>query len=537
MLRSIFRAVPAVALAVAVTHAAGATVPPNVTLAATQELVRHYGSEAASLDPAMDETVQDTFIDSDLYEGLTRTDSAGQVQPGVAESWQRSDPTTWIFKLRHDAKWSNGAPVTAADFIYAWQREVDPKTASIYTILISFVVNAKAILAGTLPPTALGARALDPYTLEVKTESPIPFLPQMMSNPVLAPEYRPVIEQYGVEWTKPGHLVGNGPYTLQYWAPNDKLVVVKNPLYWDAAHVILNKVIWVPIDNNDAATKQFESGQLDMTYELPPGSYATLKAKFGNQVHIAPESANYFFALYMKDPVLKDVRIREALSMVIDRDTLVKRILGNGEIPSADMMPINVGGAHPTPRDWESWPMAKRIEVGRQLLAAAGYSAQHPLTLTYSYNTSDINKLVGLYVLSEWRNKLGIQGKMENQEWKVFSQTRHDGNYQVARHGWSGDYNDATTYLDLVRCGSDSNDMKYCNPKVDALIAQGSNETDEAKRTALLTQADQLAMQDYPVVPLYQRVTARLVRWYVGGYTDLDPMDRVPSQDLYIIKH
>jgi len=324
---------------------------------------------------------------------------------------------------------------------------------------------------------------------------------------------------------------------LHYWSPNDKLVVVKNPWYWNAAHVVLNAVDWIPIDNNDTATKQFESGQLDMTYELPPGSYASLKAKYGNQVHIAPQSANYFFALNVHDPALKDVRVREALSMVIDRDTLVKRILGDGELPSADLMPIKVEGASPTPRDWESLPMDKRIAAARQLLAAAGYSAQKPLTLKYSYNTTDINKLVGLYVLSEWRNKLGVQGTMENQEWKVFIQTRHDGTFQVARHGWSADYNDATTYLDLVRCGSDSNDMKYCNPKVDALIAQGGNETDTLKRTALLTQADRLAMSEYPIIPLYQRVTARLVRSYVGGYTDLDPLDRVPSQDLYIIKH
>ena len=537
MLKSVFRLAPLIALTLAATQAAHATLPPNVELAANQELVRHYGSEAASLDPVMCETVQEALVDNDLFEGLTRPSSDGRILPGVAESWQRPNPTTWVFKLRHDAKWSNGAPVTAADFIYAWQREVDPKTASVYTILISFMVNAKAILAGNLPPSKLGVRALDPYTLEVKTETPVPFLLGMLSNPVLAPVYRPVVDKFGVEWTKPEHIVSNGPFKLNYWSPNDKLVVVKNPLYWDAAHVVLNKVDWIPIDNNDAATKQFESGQLDMTYELPPGSYASLKAKYGSEVHIAPESANYFFALYNHDPVMKDVRVRQALSMVIDRDTLVKRILGNGELPSADLMPINVEGANPTKRDWESWPMEKRIAVGRQLLAEAGYSAQKPLAVKYSYNTADINKLVGLYVLSEWRNKLGVQGTMENQEWKVFTQTRHDGTYQIARDGWSADYNDATTYLDLVRCGSDANDMRYCNPKVNALISQGSNELDDAKRTALLTQADQLAMSEYPGVPLYQRVTARLVRSYVGGYTDLDPMDRVPSQDLYIIKH
>ncbi len=537
MLKSVCRFLPAIALAMTATQAVRATVPPNVQLAADQILFRNYGSEAASLDPAMCETVQEALVDADLYEGLTRTDSAGKIQPGVAMSWERTDPTTWVFHLRHDAKWSNGAAVTAADFLYAWQREVDPKTASVYTNLISFIGNAKAILAGTLPTSALAAKALDPYTMQIKTIAPIPFLPQMLSNPVLAPEYRPAIEQWGTEWTKPGHLVGNGPYMLQSWVPNDKLVVVKNPLYWDAAHVTLAKVLWVPIDNNDTAVKQFESGQLDMTYELPPGSYAYLKAKYGAQVHIAPQSANYFFALNVTDPVLKDVRVRKALSMVIDRDTLVKRILGDGEIPNADLMPFNVEGAAPVKRNWESWTMDKRAAVARQLLADAGYNEQHPLKLKYSYNTSDINKLVGLYVLSEWRNKLGIQGTMENQEWKVFTQTRHDGTYQIARHGWEADYNDATSYLDLLRCGSDANDMKYCKREVDALIAAGSQETDDAKRTALLTQADQTAMDDYPVVPLYQRVTARLVRWYVGGYTDLDPMDRLPSQDLYIIKH
>jgi oligopeptide transport system substrate-binding protein len=537
MLKSVFRFLPACALAMTATQAAHATVPPGVKLAADQTLVRHYGSEAASLDPAMDESVQDTFVDTDLYEGLTRSDAAGQVQPGVAMRWERTDPTTWIFHLRHDAKWSNGAPVTAGDFIYAWQREVDPKTASIYTILIDFFQNAAQILDGKMPPTKLGAHAIDPYTIEIKTTAPIPFMPQMLSNPVLAPEYRPAIEKWGVEWTKPGHLIGNGPFVLESWIPNDHIVVVKNPYYWDARNVTLTKVVWVPIDNNDTAVKQYESGQLDMTYELPPGSYRYLKARYGDQVHIAPESANYFFALNVTDPVMKDVRVRKALDMVIDRDTLVKRILGDGEIPTTDMMPWHVAGANVVQRDWAAWPMDKRVAVARQLLAEAGYNAQHPLQVTYSYNTTDINKLVGLYVLSEWRNKLGVQGKLENQEWKVFATTRHNGNYQIARSGWSADYNDATSYLDLVRCGTDANDLQYCSKKVDALIAAGNAETDDAKRTALMTEADQAAMDDYPMIPLYQRVTARLVRPYVGGYTDLDPMDREPSQDLYIIQH
>jgi oligopeptide transport system substrate-binding protein len=536
-----FKHVFATALSASVLSVAGVasavSVPANVTLAANQELTRHVQIEVESLDPAHIESTTGNEIGTDLFEALTRIDAAGAVVPGVAQSWSRTAPDTWVFKLRHDARWSNSQPVTAADFVYEWQRVVDPKTSSKYTILVEFVKNARAILAGKAPISSLAVRAVDPYTLEIKTETPTAFFPEVVSKSEMAPVNRDVVARYGDAWTRPGNFVGNGAYALADWQPNNHIVLVKNDKYWNVRNVVISKVTYLPIENNETALRMYQAGQFDYTYTIPSGVYAQLSKQFGGELKTGLILGTYFYSVNNDDPVFKDKRVRQALSMVLDRDLLTSRLTQAGEQPLYGLTVNGTKGAEVFKPDWLSWPMAKRVEYARNLLKDAGYSEAKPLTFTLTYNTNDLHKKVALFMTSEWRTKLGVNAKMENVEFKVMLKQRHDGKLQISRDGWYVDYNDATSFLDLIRCGSVQNDQHYCNPKVDALVDQANQQLDDAKRAALLTQAQTLAMNDYPMIPLFQYSADRLVKPYVGGYALTNYTDQRESQDMYIVKH
>ncbi|WP_025596737.1 peptide ABC transporter substrate-binding protein [Burkholderia sp. WSM2230] len=513
------------------------TVPAGVTLAASQEITRQVPAETESLDPAHIESWTGNTIALDMFEGLTRIDAAGAVVPGVAQSWTRSGPDTWIFKLRHDARWSNGQPVTANDFVYAWQRVLDPKTGSKYTVLVEFVKNVKAILAGKAPLSSLGVRAADPYTLEVTTEVPAAFFPQLAAMPTMVPVNRDVVTKFGGDWTRPGNFVGNGPYMLADWQPGNRLVGTKSKTYWNASKVVITKVTYLPIENDETAMRMYQAGQFDYTYSIPSGIYAQVSKQFGNELKTGLQIATYYYSLNNEDPLFKDKRVRQALSMVLDRDLLTQRLTADGELPMYGLISKGTQGADLFKPDWASWPMAKRVDYARNLLKSAGYSDAKPLTFTLTYNTNDLHKKVALFATSEWRTKLGVNTKLENVEYKVLLKQRHDGKVQASRDGWFVDYNDAMSYFDLIRCNSVQNDQRYCNPQVDKIVEEANQQLDDAKRAALLTKAHDLAMNDYPMVPLFQYSAVRLVKPYVGGYTSTNYVDQRATQDMYLIKH
>jgi oligopeptide transport system substrate-binding protein len=533
------RALHAMALAVTLCYGAAsqaATVPPGTVLHAKQEIVRNNGSEPESLDPAVAESVGANQIARDLFEGLTATNTSGKVVPGAAESWKQVDPVTWIFTLRKNALWSNGDPVTADDFVYAWRRFMDPKTAStLATTFGTFILNGMDVAKGTKPGTALGIKALDKQRLEIKTSGPVAFLPDLMSNTQFGPVNKAVVEKHGKDWTKPGKLVGNGAYVLKDWQVNSKVVIEKNPKYWDAGAVVLNKVTFLPVEDGNADVKLFQSGENDYVYQLPPGTYEPLKASNPKEIKNGPMLGLRFYAINNNDPVMKDVRVRKALSMVIDRDILAKKVTADGQVPAYGVVVKGIFGADVTAYDWSTWPMDKRVAEAKKLLAEAGLKAGTKIKFTY--NTSEYHKKMAIFTASEWKTKLGLETEMDNLEFKVLLKKRHDGDYQIARHGWVADYNDVTTFLTLVQCDSDSNDNKNCNRKAQALIDQGNQSMDPAKRKALLTEAAKMIMDDYPMIPLVQYTLPRLVKSYVGGYDEANPMDHFRSKDFYIIKH
>ncbi|WDD91167.1 peptide ABC transporter substrate-binding protein [Burkholderia sp. FERM BP-3421] len=527
------------ALALTTMHPASAvTVPANVALADQQDLTRQVPAEVESLDPAHIESWTANTVSLDLFEGLTRIAADGSVVPGVAQSWERKTPETWVFKLRRDAKWSNGQPVTAADFVYAWQRVADPKTGSKYTILIEFVKNATDIIAGKQPVSNLGVRAVDPYTLEVTTTVPVAYFPELTAMVTLVPINKDVVTRLGDAWTRPKNMVSNGPYTLVDWQPNNRIVAAKSDKYWNARNVVIRKVTYLPIESDDTAMRMYQSGQIDYTYSIPAGVIKQVSTQFGKELRQGLQLASYYYYVKNSEPVFKDKRVRQALAMVLDRDILTSKLTQAGEVPMYGLMPAGTKGIdHPFKPDWASWPMAKRVEYAKNLLKQAGYSDANPLSFTLTYNTSDLHKKVALFSASEWRTKLGVNAKLENVEFKVLMKLRHDGKVQMARDGWFADYNDAMTFFDLLRCGSPQNTVGYCNPKVDALVAEGNQKLDDKARSALLTQAHDLAMNDYPMLPLFQYTADRLVKSYVGGYSLTNFIDMRASQDLYLIKH
>ena len=531
--KSVVLAALAAALSVA---SVAAVIPAGTQLHATQTLIRNNGSEPETLDPALAESVGANNITRDMFEGLTANDNVGKTVPGVAESWKQTDLTTWVFKLRANAKWSNGDPVTAEDFVFGMRRFVDPKTASTYANTFgTFLLNGTDVVKGKKPPAELGVKALDRLTLEVKTPYPVSFLPALMSNNNLGPVHRASLEKNGKDWTKPGNLISNGAYVLKEWQVNNRIVIEKNPQYWDAANVQLTKVTYLPIEDGTADVKMFESGENEWVYQLPPGTYEKSKAQFPKEIRNAPMIGLRYYSLNNKNPAFTDVRVRKALSMVIDRDILSQRVTADGQAPAYSVMVGGVEGASATPYEWATWPMDRRVAEAKKLLEQAG--VKPGTKYTFSYNTSEYHKKMAVFAASEWKTKLGLNIETETMEFKVLLKKRHDGDFQMARNGWLADYNDATSFLALVRCDSDQNNNFNCNRQAEALIDQGLQSADPVKRKALLTQASKMIMDDYPMIPLLQYSLPRLVKAYVGGYSLENAQDRFRSKDLYIIKH
>ena len=514
----------------------GVSVPAGVQLHVEQTLTRNNGAEPETLDPSLIESVGAANLIRDMFEGLTAIDAQGKIVPGVAEKWRQVDPLTWTFQLRSQAKWQNGDPVSAQDFVYSFRRLVDPKTGSKYARTFGdFFLNGKEVSTGQKPPHELGVRAIDKVTLEIKTSHPERFLPELVSNPNLSPLHAASIEKLGREWTKPGNLIGNGAYALKSWQVNSKIVLEKTPGYWDSDQVKITRVTYLPVEDGHVDVKLFESGQNDWVYMIPPGSYDSYLKKYPKETRNTPLLALRFFSIQTQAPFFKDVRVRQALSMVLDRDILAQKVTADGQLPAYGLIVKGVEGADRIDYEWANWPMHKKVETAKSLLEQAG--VKPGAKFTFSYNTSEYHKKMAIFAASEWKSKLGLSVELEAMEFKVLIKKRHDGQFEMARDGWNADYNDATSFVALVKCDSDQNHSRHCNKDAEQLIQKGLKESDQTKRKAALNEAIRLIMNDYPIIPLLQYSLPRLVKSYVGGYNTENQMDRFRSQDLYIIKH
>lgn len=520
--------------------ATAAVVPAGVQLAEKQNLVRNNGSEVQSLDPHKIEGVPESNINRDLFEGLLISDVDGKPSPGVAEKWENKDFKVWTFHLRKDAKWSDGTPVTAQDFVYSWQRLANPNTASPYASYLQYghIVNIDDIIAGKKPITDLGVKALDDHTFEVTLSEPVPYFYKLLVHSSVSPVPRAAVEKFGEKWTQPANIVTNGAYKLKDWVVNERIVLERNTNYWDNAKTVINQVTYLPISSEVTDVNRYRSGEIDMTYNnMPIELFQKLKKEIPNEVHVDPYLCTYYYEINNQKAPFNDVRVRTALKLALDRDIIVNKVKNQGDLPAYSFTPPYTDGAKLVEPEWFKWSQEKRNEEAKKLLAEAGYTAEKPLTFDLLYNTSDLHKKLAIAAASIWKKNLGANVRLENQEWKTFLDTRHQGNYDVSRAGWCADYNEPTSFLNMVLSDSSNNTVHYKSPAFDKLIADTLKVTDEAQRSELYSKAEQQLDKDSAIVPVYYYVNARLVKPWVGGYSGKDPMDNIHVKDLYIIKH
>ena len=521
--------------------AMAADVPAGVQLAEKQTLVRNSGAEPQSLDPNKIEGVPEANISRDLFEGLLNTSPKdGHPIPGVAESWDNKDFKVWTFHLRKDAKWSDGTPVTAEDFVYSWQRLANPNTASPYASYLQYghIANIDDIIAGKKPVTDLGVKAIDANTFEVTLSEPVPYFYKLLVHPSVSPVPKSAVEKFGEKWTQPANIVTNGAYKLKDWVVNERMVLERNPQYWDNAKTVINQVTYLPISSEVTDVNRYRSGEIDMTYNnMPIELFQKLKKEIPKEVHVDPYLCTYYYEINNQKAPFTDVRVRTALKLALDRDIIVNKVKNQGDLPAYSYTPPYTEGMKLVEPEWVKWAQEPRREEATKLLAEAGYTADKPLTFNLLYNTSDLHKKLAIAVASIWKKNLGANVKLENQEWKTFLDTRHQGTFDVARAGWCADYNEPTSFLNTMLSDSSNNTAHYKSPAFDKLIAETLQVTDDAKRADLYAKAEQQLDKDSAIVPVYYYVNARLVKPWVGGYTGKDPLDNISVKNLYIIKH
>lgn len=507
-------------------------------LHARQVLRRGGGPEPETLDPHRAEGVSSSNILRDLFEGLVGEAADGTLQPAAAESWAVSDDgLTWTFRLRPDGRWSNGDRVTAADFVYGLRRSVDPATLSEYSAILAPIENAEAVIAGERPPADLGVRALDDLTLEIRVRAPTPYLLGLLTHSSAYPVHRPTVEQYGSGFARPSRLVGNGPFVLDEWRVQSHIRLVRNTYFRDAAGTVLEEVWYYTIENADAELARYRAGELDMTYTVPARQIGWLRQNLPAELKIAPYLGSYVFGFNLGQPPFRDNQpLRLALTLALDREILTGRISGAGELPAYTWVPPMPGYPSPTP-EWASWTQEQREAEARRQYAAAGYSPERPLRLQLLYNTDPNHRRLAAAMAAMWREVLGVETELLNQEWQVFLQTRREGfETQAFRYGWIGDYQDPYTFLEILHSRNGLNDMGYRNPAYDGLLAKAAAEVDATVRLQLLSEAERLLLADLPVLPLYFYVSKQLVKPWVAGF-EPNLLDHHPSRHLRILAH
>lgn len=519
--------------------AQAAQVPAGTLLADKQEIVRHIKDEPASLDPAKVVGLPEAQVARDLFEGLVNQGADGKPEPGVAQSWQTADNKRYVFKLRENAKWSNGEPVTAYDFVYSWQRLVDPKTLSPFAWFAQMagIANADEIINGKVPVQKLGVTAPDSHTLVVQLNKPVPFFVNLLANFSLFPVPQKTIEKYGNDWTKPENLVGNGAFAMQERVVNEKIVLKPNPYYWDHKNTVLTKVTFIPINQESAATKRYLADDIDITESFPKNMYKKLMKDIPEQVYTPDQLGTYYYAFNTQKAPLNDVRVRRALSYAIDRQIIAEKVLGTGEKPAYHFTPDVTAGFEPVSLAMQKMTQAERNKQAKAWLKEAGYGPKKPLKLTLLYNTSENHQKIAIAVASMWKKSLGAQVKLTNQEWKTYIDSRNTGKFDVVRASWVGDYNEASTFLSLLTSTHSGNIAKFTSPGYDKLLKMASEETDAAKRNADYVQAEQIIAEQAPIAPIYQYTNGRLIKPWVKGYPITNPEDVAYSQTMYIIKH
>lgn len=493
--------------------------------AAMAEVVFHRGNDGdpETLDAHKTSTVSEAHLLRDLSEGLVIHHIDGRVVPGVAESWTLApDGKTYTFKLRANAKWSNGDPVRASDFVYSLRRITNPETGAKYASMLYPILNAEKInkKGEGARLEDLGARALDDTTLEIALERPTPYFLELLTHQTGLPVHPPSVEKFGKDFVKPENWVSNGAYALKEFVPNSHIKLEKNKHFHDAANVQIDTILYYPNPDLAAAARRFQAGELHMTTDIPADQVKQLREKFGDQVKVAPYLGTYFLIINSAKKPFDDVRIRRALSLVIDREFIAEDIWGGTMLPAYGVIPPNIGNyGERAEADFKGTSPLDREEEAKKLLAAAGYGPGTPLRVQLRYNTTDNNRRTVIAIAEQWK-VLGVETSFINTDGKThFALLRDGGDFDIARYGWIGDYSDPQNFLFLfLSDNSGFNAGKYNNPKFDALLRQAANELDIARRAAILREADSILTVDVPWIPVLYYSSKNLVSPKLVGF-------------------
>jgi len=504
------------------------TTPPRGT---SGKISYNIGAEPQYLDPGKATGIPEFTVILNLFDGLVRYDLKGEIKPSVAERWDISDDMlTYTFYLRKDTKWSNGEPVTAHDFEYSWKRALSPALASEYAYQLWYIKNGEAYSSGKITdPEEVGVKATDDYTLKVELESPTPYFLSLLTFTTYLPVCKNVVEK-NPDWAKSTtDYVSNGPFKMKEWVHKDKIIVEKNPNYWDANVVKLGEITFTMVESGTTELAMFESGQLDFATNPPPVEFDRLKKE--GKLTIEPYIGTYYYLFNTTKAPFNDKKVRKALTFAIDRKSIVENITKGEQKIALAYVPYGIQDAT-SDKDFRvvggDFFIDNNVEEAKALLSDAGYpNGKGFPKFQLLYNTTEVHKSIAEAIQQMWKENLGIDCELVNQEWKVYLDNRSKLQYDVARAGWIGDYPDPTTFLDMFVGNSGNNDTGWNNPQYNDLIAKAKNEKDNWLRMTLLHQAEEVLMDELPILPIYFYTRPLMIKpWlkdYISsllGYTD-----------------
>ncbi len=480
---------------------------------------RGNGAEPNTLDPAQSSATWEDAIIGDLLIGLTTDDVNGDTIPGMAERWTTSeDGLTWTFFLR-EAVWSDGVAVTAEDFLFGWRRLLDPKTAAQYAYFIHVFKNAEAVNNGKMPLEALGVRAIDTRTLEIRLEHPAPYLPELLNHVTCYPQPKHVVEKLGNAWARPGTYVSNGAYVLSAWRPNDHILLTKNSRFWDSQNVKVEKALVLPTLDYTAALRSLRAGELDVQSRLPTQQIGWIRENMPELLSPVPQLTSELIVANHKVKPFDDVRVRKAMNLVLNREAITDKIIRAGHVPAYNLVPPGIsnypGGVYLENRGQKA---DLQIAEAQRLMQAAGFSRDNPVRTTYMIRSTTSTARAVAAAVQQMLAQAFINVTVIANDPATFYARIQEHNFDICNPGWGADFSDASNFLDLLKTGAGNNWGEYANPAFDATLAAAQNETDIGQRGQLLARAERIALDDHAIMPLYFWVSGNLVRPYIKGW-------------------
>ena len=490
----------------------------SVASAATINI--HNSGDPTSLDPHKLSGDWENRIAGDIFEGLVTENAKAEAIAGQASEWAVSDDAlSYTFTLRDGIQWSDGKPVTADDFVFAFQRLMNPETAATYAYLQYSVKNAEAINTGEITDlNALGVKALDDKTVEITLERPTPYFLGALTHYTAYPLPRHVLEAAGDDWVKIDNIVTNGPYKPVDWVPGSHVTTEKQARYYDAANVKIDGAKFFVLEDQSAALKRYRAGEFDILTDFPTDQYEWMQENLPGQAQVAPFAGLYYYVINNNKPPFDNADVRKALSMSINREVIGPQVLGTGELPAYSWVPPGMANyGDPYTVDWKDLPYAEKVAEAKRLLDGAGFNQNNPLKLQLRYNTNENHKRIAVAIAAMWK-PLGIEVELYNTETKVHYDELQRGVLDVGRAGWLADYNDADNFLNLLKSTVEHNYGRYNNPDYDALVDKANATVDTQGRSDLLHEAEKLAMDESAAIPIYYYLARNVVSPRVKGF-------------------